>query len=208
MKTDGIIFDMDGTLWDTCKIVADSWTAALRDAGVEKVFSVEMIRSCMGLMMEEFAAKCMPEIETAQRLFYLKKCFEYENKYLRQHGGLLFSGVTETLAALKEKYPLFIVSNCQDGYIEAFFAGNDTGHFFKDYENPGRTGLSKDGNIRLICGRNDLKSPVYVGDTKGDMDACKKAGVSFIYAAYGFGDVTEGYDARIENFTELRQMFL
>ena len=136
MKTDGIIFDMDGTLWDTCKIVADSWTAALRDAGVEKVFSVEMIRSCMGLMMEEFAAKCMPEIETAQRLFYLKKCFEYENKYLRQHGGLLFSGVTETLAALKEKYPLFIVSNCQDGYIEAFFAGNDTGHFFKDYENP------------------------------------------------------------------------
>ena len=131
MKTDGIIFDMDGTLWDTCKIVADSWTAALRDAGVEKVFSVEMIRSCMGLMMEEFAAKCMPEIETAQRLFYLKKCFEYENKYLRQHGGLLFSGVTETLAALKEKYPLFIVSNCQDGYIEAFFAGNDTGHFLR-----------------------------------------------------------------------------
>lgn len=72
MKTDGIIFDMDGTLWDTCKIVADSWTAALRDAGVEKVFSVEMIRSCMGLMMEEFAAKCMPEIETAQRLFILR----------------------------------------------------------------------------------------------------------------------------------------
>lgn len=208
MKTDGIIFDMDGTIWDTCKIVADSWMAALNDEGIKKVFTVDVIRSCMGLMMEEFAAKCMPEIEADRRLVYLKKCFEYENKYLAEHGGLLFEGVEKTLAALKEKYPLFIVSNCQDGYIEAFFAGNHTGHFFKDYENPGRTGLSKDGNIRLICERNNLAAPVYVGDTKGDMEACKKAGVPFIYAAYGFGDVKEGYDEKIENFTELKQLFL
>lgn len=208
MKTDGIIFDMDGTLWDTCKIVADSWTAALRDTGVKKVFTVKVIRSCMGLMMEEFAAKCMPEIETDKRLAYLKKCFEYENKYLRQHGGLLFPGVLETLEKLREKYSLFIVSNCQDGYIESFFEGNHTQHLFKDYENPGRTGLAKAGNIRLVCERNSLKSPVYVGDTQGDLNACRDAGVPFIYAAYGFGEVKEGYAARIEHIAELKQMFL
>lgn len=208
MKTDGIIFDMDGTIWDTCKIVADSWTAAMGSLGVDKQFSVDMIRSCMGLVMEEFAAKCMPEIDEDRRLMYLKTCFEYENAYLSRNGGLLFEGVTETLQELREKYPLFIVSNCQDGYIESFFEGNHTEHFFTDYENPGRTGLAKAGNIRLICERNGLKSPVYVGDTQGDLSACLDAGVPFIYAAYGFGEVEDGYAARLEHFSDLKKLFL
>ena len=36
----------------------------------------------------------------------------------------------------------------------------------------------KDENISLIVKRNGLKKPVYVGDTQGDFEACKKAGFS------------------------------
>ncbi|MBP5792253.1 MAG: HAD family hydrolase, partial [Spirochaetaceae bacterium] len=53
----------------------------------------------------------------------------------------------------------------------------------------GDTGLLKDENIKLIVKRNGLKSPVYVGDTQGDADACAKAGVPIVYASYGFGKV-------------------
>lgn len=208
MQTDGIIFDMDGTLWDTCQVVADSWTRAVKDCGIDKNFSVELIRSCMGMMMEAFVAKCMPEIDEETRMQCAKKCFEYENGYLAKHGGVLFEDVMETLKALWEKYPLFIVSNCQDGYIEAFFEGHHTGTLFADYENPGRTGLEKAKNIRLICERNHLENPVYVGDTEGDLEACRKAGVPFIYAAYGFGEVPEGYAAKLEAFSELKNLFL
>ena len=50
--------------------------------------------------------------------------------------------------------------------------------------------------------RNDLKSPVYVGDTQGDADSCAKAGVPFIFAEYGLGDVPDA-KVRIAHFEEL-----
>ena len=46
-------------------------------------------------------------------------------------------------------------------------------------------------NISLIARTYDMKSPVYVGDTMGDFLSCRKAGVPFVFASYGFGDVPE-----------------
>ena len=52
--------------------------------------------------------------------------------------------------------------------------------------------------------RNGLKNPVYVGDTSGDAKSAKDAGIDFIYAAYGFGEVSDdSYVAKIESFAEL-----
>ncbi|MNC77179.1 Phosphoglycolate phosphatase [compost metagenome] len=47
-----------------------------------------------------------------------------------------------------------------------------------------------------------MQSPVYLGDTEGDYAAAQKAGIPFIYARYGFGDV-KGYDKAIDSFAEL-----
>ena len=79
--------------------------------------------------------------------------------------------------------------------------------YFKDMENPGRTGLSKAGNIKLIIERNNLSAPVYVGDTIGDCRSTREAGIPFVYAAYGFGDV-EDYDYRLEDISDLKKLFL
>ncbi len=49
----------------------------------------------------------------------------------------------------------------------------------------------KADNIRIICERNGLKNPVYVGDTQMDADACRQAGIPIVYASYGFGTVKE-----------------
>ena len=35
MYTDGIIFDVDGTLWDSTPIVAESWTQAVLECGIK-----------------------------------------------------------------------------------------------------------------------------------------------------------------------------
>ena len=58
------------------------------------------------------------------------------------------------------------------------------------YKRQGRTGKQKWENIRLVVERNHLQRPVYVGDTAMDQEAAQKAGVPFLHAAYGFGDVT------------------
>lgn len=208
MLTDGIIFDMDGTVWDTCQEVADSWNIIAKKYRDDTHFTVDLIKSCMGLLMEDFAAKSMPHIEDeVLRLKILKECTAYENEYIAENGGALYPKVLETLAQLSKECPLFIVSNCQAGYIETFLTYYEADKYFKDFENPGRTGLAKAENIQLICKRNGLKHPVYVGDTQGDLDACKKAGVPFIFAAYGFGSVkAEDCAARIESFEQLKDV--
>ena len=84
---------------------------------------------------------------------------------------------------------------------------NKITHLIKDFECFGNNGLPKDENISLIVKRNGLKKPVYVGDTQGDFEACKKAGVPFIWVAYGFGHPeTDDYFAKIEKFTELEAL--
>lgn len=99
-------------------------------------------------------------------------------------------------------YKLFVVSNCQAGYIETFIKAHHLEGYFKDIECPGNTGLLKADNIRLITERNHLVNPVYVGDTRSDAMAAHAAGVPFVFAAYGFGQVEE-YDGKIESFEQL-----
>ena len=74
-----------------------------------------------------------------------------------------------------------------------------------DFECFGHTGFSKGKNISLIIERNGIKKPVYLGDTQGDYEACKEAGVPFIFASYGFGK-PEGYAASISSFPELESV--
>lgn len=75
-----------------------------------------------------------------------------------------------------------------------------------DYEIPSRTGLTKGENIKLIMERNNLSKPVYIGDTEGDLKASRYAGIPFVFAKYGFGNVTE-YDYVIEKFDNLLELF-
>ena len=128
-----------------------------------------------------------------------------ENEYLRKHGGILYAGVEETLRKLKEKYHLYIVSNCQKGYIEAFLDFYHLWEYVEDIECYGNNLMQKGDNIRLVVERNHLNAAVYVGDIQGDYDASCKAGIPFIHAAYGFGKIKADVPA-IQAITELAQM--
>ena len=68
--------------------------------------------------------------------------------------------------------------------------------------------MKKAQNIRLICDRNGLKAPVYVGDTVWDAEACEAAGVPFIYASYGFGELEDTSRAYrvIRSFSDLLKL--
>ena len=97
----------------------------------------------------------------------------------------------ETLKTLSEKYPLYIVSNCQKGYIEVFLQSSGLGKYFRGHLCFGDTGLEKHDTIRKLMDTYHLKDTVYVGDTMGDFLSCQKAGVPFVFASYGFGNVPE-----------------
>lgn len=203
MKFDGIIFDLDGTLWDSTTEVAKTWSYVISKYNLNrKEITVEDLKPCMGKLLNEIAEILLPNLDEEMQMKIMNECYKYENEYLAKYGATLYDNLEETLKVLVKDYKLFIVSNCQDGYIESFFKSHGLNKYFIDYECPGRTGLPKAENIKLIVERNNLKNPVYVGDTQGDANSAKLANVPFIYAEYGFGEVKDFQD-KIESFENI-----
>ena len=187
----GIIFDLDGTLWDAGESIAVAWNRVIKRRGLEKgEMTADHIHSIMGKTIQGIADALFSEFGEMS-LEITRECLEYENVYLAEHGGELFPQLEEVLKELSEEYPLFIVSNCEKGYIEGFLTYYGFGKYFKDFESHGNTLLPKGQNIRLVADRNDLTDVVYIGDIQSDYNASKEAGVGFIHASYGFGTIEE-----------------
>ena len=202
---DSIIFDMDGTLWDSTPEVAIAFNKVLREKYPDLNYDVtpQRLKELFGLPLDVIAVKLYTGIDEEYAKQVMRDCCEYECEYIAANGARLYDGLEDTLKTLSAKYKLAIVSNCQDGYIEAFFkAYPHLEKYFTDYEHPGRTGKFKADNIRLVVERNRLQRPVYVGDTLSDAKAAAEAGLPFIFARYGFGDVKEYYDV-IDSLPEL-----
>lgn len=203
---DGIIFDIDGTLWNSSKPVLDSWNMAICDhVGPDAMISAEFLAGLFGLPMNKIAAALFPDFDEAEQMRLGEICFEYENNYLETHPGILYSGVLEAIPALSKKYKLYIVSNCQCGYIDVFLKTSGLAPYIQDYLCYGDTKTSKGQTIRTLMKKNHLENVVYVGDTQGDANACKEADIPFIFVTYGFGDVPEA-KVKIDNLTELEEV--
>lgn len=188
----GLIFDMDGTLWDSSENVAVSWTEVIRSSGyplpdVKK----EDIMGVMGLTMDRIADILFGGLPADERISLLEQCCINENEYLGRHGGILYPDLEETLIRLKNDYHLYIVSNCQSGYIETFLGYYGFGKYFDDIECYGNNLKGKGENIALIAMRNSLDKAWYIGDIQGDYDAAAQTGADFIHAAYGFGRISQ-----------------
>lgn len=169
---DSIIFDLDGTLWDPIDTVLAAWNTRINSLQVNReALTRAEFEGTMGLQMDEISRRFFPNLPVEERRAIVNQSCSLEQTMLREQGGNLYADVEHVLAILSRQYKLFIVSNCEDGYIESFYHFHGLDHYFSDYENPGRTGLSKGSNIRLIMERNKLSSPIYVGDTEGDLVA-------------------------------------
>jgi len=188
--TDGIIFDVDGTLWDSTPVVEEAWNQALIDIGINDVkVTADRLKGLFGLPMDEIIADILPMYSEEIRKKYKPVCYEYEDRYLRNQAGVVYPQMEEMLKILSSRYKLFIVSNCQAGYVELLYDKTGFEKYFVDHLCPGDTGLLKADNIRLIVEKYGLQNPVYVGDTQMDANACRLAGVPIVFAAYGFGSV-------------------
>ena len=206
-KLDSIIFDLDGTLWDSTGNVAIAWQAAIDQVDdVDEVMTREKVRSITGMAYNVIFDKLFPDLDDEKRTELMAICAKSELQVLYEKGGELYPGLYETLNYLYGKYKLFIVSNCQSGYIEVFFKISRMEHFFLGHQCYGTKGKPKAENIKDIINDHHLEAPVYVGDTKGDYDSASKAGVPFIFANYGFGVVESGQIATISTFDELQDL--
>lgn len=206
MSKKGIIFDLDGTLWDAAESNTETWNKVLaQQEDIEKQITVDELKSYMGKTLQDIAVLVLPDMKPEDSFAILQKCCAEENRVLREKGGILFDGLEDVLDELKKDYHLYVVSNCLDGYVQAFLEYHQLGDVFEDIEMAGRTGLGKADNIKIVVERNNLDEAVYVGDTDGDCKATMEAGLPFIYAEYGFGNV-ENPEYEITDIKELPEV--
>ncbi len=199
-KRKAVLFDLDGTLWDSAQEVLLCWNRLLSPLG-RHVTKEEMDR-LMGLTPREIADAQFPELPPAERYALTERCLLAESPYLYKRGARLYPRVRETLLQLKKRYFIGLVSNCTEDYALAFFHAHGLGGIFDDHETAGRTGLGKGENIALLLRRNQIEKAVYVGDTAKDQAAAQAAHILFLYASWGFGDLI-GVQPCAERFSEL-----
>ena len=199
---DGIIFDIDGTIWDSTGRVEMAWNKALAELGYERRTDAAELKGLFGLPMYDIFNALVPGISRDKIDEFDKLCSKYEFEYLEEEGGIVYEGVNETMEKLSKNHKIAIVSNCQSGYIELVMRKTGIEPFISVHYCPGDTGLLKADNIKLTAKELGLKNPVYVGDIEKDEIASREAGVKFIHAAYGFGTAVNP-DYTINTFSEL-----
>ena len=207
MKFESLIFDIDGTLWDSRALVAEGYNLQLEKEGLSRyAVTAEQLRPLFGKVMTEIADSLFPDIPAPRRYGLMERCMRTENRHLQQSPCRIgYSGVRETVEMLAKDHRLFIVSNSQQGYPELCMEKLGVDRYFQGHLCFGDTGTSKGETIRALMARYAITSCAYIGDTQGDRDAAAFAGIPFLWASYGFG-TPDGYDGKIDCIGQLIEL--
>ena len=205
MTYESLIFDIDGTLWDSRALVAEGYNIQLRRENLHHLqITAETLLPLFGKTMTAIADGIFASIQPPERYALMDRCIEAEDEYLHQHpcDTIAYPNIYDTIQALSRKHRLFIVSNGQKGYPQLAAEKLGISQFITGYLSFGDTGTSKDLTIRRLMEVHSIENAVYIGDTQGDQEACRGAGIDFIFCDYGFGQAEE-YVAVIHKFRDL-----
>lgn len=207
MSVESLIFDIDGTLWDSRALVAEGYNIQLKAEGYDHLcVDAETLRPLFGKVMTQIADAILAAIPVPQRYELMERCMETENRYLYENECKIgYPGVKETLEVLAKRYRLFIVSNAQCGYPELCIQKLGISQLIEGHLCFGDTGTEKGYTILELMRRHGISSAVYIGDTQGDYEATVAAEIPFVWAAYGFGS-PEGFAARVDDIRQLPQV--
>ena len=204
MNYESLIFDVDGTLWDSRGLVAEGYNVQLKAEGLEHLFvTVDDLTPLFGKVMTDLADTLFGVIPEKERYELMERCMATENRYLEEHPCPIgYPKVKETIGELSKKHRIFIVTNAQKGYAEVCIEKLGLGDYVSGWLSFGDTGTSKGKTIRTLMAKHGIENAVYIGDTQGDYEATLEAELPFIWCTFGFGQ-PESYVAKVDAFEDL-----
>ena len=204
MNYESLIFDIDGTLWDSRALVAEGYNIQLKKEGLDHLcVDAEILKTQFGKVKNVIADDLFASIPVPERYHLIDRCMEMEQIHMHQDPcNIGYPKVLETIQTLAKKHRLFIVSNCECGYPELTMEKLGLTPYIQGHLCFGDTGTSKGQTILKLMRDHNIESCIYIGDTQGDYKATVEAGIPFIWASYGFGN-PDGYTKKIDSFEEL-----
>jgi phosphoglycolate phosphatase len=206
-KPDSLIFDMDGTLWDAVDTYAESWNLIFKKHDIKRDIKRDDLLHVIGLDGKRLAKVMLPEFDDDRGMEIYYEVNQVRREILPTSGGVMYKGVTEGIKQLSTKYKVFVLSNCAVGIIPLFLKWAKITEYVTDVMAYGTNQQPKNYNMHLLMDKHGLQSPVYIGDTNGDAEQTRLAGLPFTFVSYGFGN-TDDYDQKFDDFESLTQYYL
>jgi len=206
-KPDSLIFDMDGTLWDAVDTYAESWNLIFQKLDIQRTIKRDELLHVIGMDGKKLTRVLLPEFDEEKGMEIYNAVNQVRREILPTSGGIMYKGVTEGLKQLAAKYKLFVLSNCAVGIIPLFLTWAGINEVITDNMAYGTNQMPKNHNMHLLMDKHNLQNPVYIGDTNGDAEQTRLAGIPFVFVSYGFGN-TDDYDYKFDDFESLTQYYL
>ncbi|GAA0466063.1 HAD hydrolase-like protein [Alkalibacillus silvisoli] len=197
MNSKHIIFDMDGTLFQTDKILElalDDTFDDLRLRGLwEGDTPIEQYRSIMGVPLPKVWEALLPNQPESIRHEVDQMFLEKLLDNIRAGRGALYPNVVETLSRLKEQgYSIFIASNGLVDYLNTIVDFFQLDRFITEvFSIEQISSLDKADLVREIVLKYDIQSGVVVGDRLSDIKAAKANGLYSVGCRFDFAEEEE-----------------
>ncbi|MGN4123831.1 HAD hydrolase-like protein [Lysinibacillus sphaericus] len=205
-----IIFDMDGTLFQTNLILEPALTSTfdvLRAKGLwQDDTPIETYREIMGVPLPVVWETLCPEHslevrEDSNTIFHAKLI-----EHIQQGRGALYPNAEQTLMTLAENYNLYIASNGQIEYLQAIVETYQLTRFFKNiYSIQSISSGHKSDLVRIVIEENNIQHGAVVGDRASDIQAAQDNHFLSIGVRFDFAQESElqKADVVIDDLKEL-----
>lgn len=206
MKYEAIIFDLDGTLWNVNESCTKAWNTFLGESNYKGRISADGMNSVTGIPME----KCIDILLPGIRKEYsdIKNILiSYEKETVGKNGGEIYPDVLLRITELSHNFKIFIVSNCEQWYLNKFIGYSGLGPVLTDWDCHGSSGVDKHVMITNMKKKYHLNKVIYVGDTMHDKNSAELSDSDFIQVTYGF-DKPISDAKRFDSFNDLYSYFI
>lgn len=181
-----LIFDLDGTLWETEKSYYYAFNQyLLNHPEVINEVNAEEIKNFKGITMDKMAPLLFPKMDEKSQYNAILECLKYSCEYLIAEENTIDQKIIEIIKTLNCQYDLYIVSNCPKEYIDIFFKKTSLKNYFKEVIALGgftkNNDYDKGNNLLKLLQKHQIKEAYFVGDNLIDLKMAKYASLPFIY---------------------------
>jgi phosphoglycolate phosphatase len=184
-----IAFDLDGTLIDSRRDLADSANQLIEELGGQPL-TEEQIGGMVGEGAALLVRRALKAAGRGERAHALERFLEIYDERLLNHTRV-YDGVTDVVRGLRGRARLAVLTNKPTKPTERILAGLGLREAFDGViggdgphpRKPDPAGL----NALMASAKASTTETLLVGDSPIDLETAKRAGVSCCLVSYGFG---------------------